>query len=236
MPPGQLQSAKPVRASPYGVTQQEYMRRQTTTAATNNIPAKRRLALVAGTTVQPRDVLEMPDSDINYNFLLKHQIPVANIRVGGFTPAVLKSRGAINATALEALGFDALHLLNAEFLSGAVSAYGYEDLVITFLKTPYDAVALADQAVMQTLSLSIGRLMEECAGSPAEAVAVLHQLKSITALSITTLLDTGIRGPQLTELGYSYHEVQMATGANPVQMGKLQFSRPYRCGAGATGV
>lgn len=202
------------------------MRRQTaTTTPTSGITAKRRLALVAGTQVQPKHVLEMPDADINYNFLLKHNIPVSNIRVGGFTPTVLQARGAADAEALHTLGFDALHLLNTAFLNDAVSVYGHGDLVATFLKTPYDAVALADAAVMQTLSLTIGRLIEECAGSPAEAVAVLQQLKSITDLPITTLLDTGIRGPQLAELGYTYQEVQTATGANNAQMAKLQMSR-----------
>jgi hypothetical protein len=201
------------------------MRRHTATTAATSIPAKRRLALVAGTGVQPKDVLEMADPDLNYDFLLKHSIPTANIRVGGFTPNMLHSRGAVDAESLEKLGFDAIHLLNTDFLNDAVATYGYGDIVATFLKTPYDAVALADTGVMQTLSLTIGRLMEECAGAPAEAVAVLAQLKSITDLPITTLLDTGIRGPQLSELGYSFAEVQRATGANNGQMSKLQMSR-----------
>jgi hypothetical protein len=201
------------------------MRRQTAAPTATTVPAKRRLALVAGTGVQPKDVLEMADADINYGFLVKHEIPTANIRVGGFTPSRLHARGAVDAEALEKLGFDAIHLLNVDFLNDAVATYGYGDIVATFLKTPYDAVALADTAVMQTLSLTTGRLMEECAGAPSEALAVLAQLKSIADLPITTLLDTGIRGPQLVELGYGFAEVHRATGANSSQMGKLQMSR-----------
>ena len=201
------------------------MRRQTTAVTATTIPAKRRLALVAGTRVQPKDVLEMADADINYGFLLKHEIPPSNIRVGGFTPSRLHARGALDAEALVNLGFDAIHLLNTDFLNDAVATYGNGDIVATFLKTPYDAVALADMFVMQTLSLTIGRLMEECAGAPTEAVAVLVQLESIADLPTNTLLDTGIRGPQLTELGYSFEDVQRATGANSSQMIKLQMSR-----------
>jgi hypothetical protein len=201
------------------------MRRHTCTVThTNGLTSKLRLALIAGTKVQPKDVLEMQDADINYNFLLKHQIPVTNIRVGGFTPTMLHARGALDAEALQRLGFDALHLLNTTFLNDAVAVYGSGDIVATFLKNPYDAVALADAGVMQTLSITIGRLMQECAGSPAEAVAVLQQLKSIDDLPITTLLDTGIRGPQLAALGYTYKVVQKATGANKIHMEKLEMS------------
>jgi hypothetical protein len=198
------------------------MRRHTTVLATViSIPPKRRLALVAGTDVKPKDVLEMSDADIDYAFMRRHKIPVANIRVAGFTPAKLYARGARDAESLKKLGFDALHLLNADFLTDSVAVFGYGDIVSTFLKTAYDAVALADNSVMQTLSLTISRLLEECAGCPTEAVAVLHQLGSIKDLSITTLLDTGVRGPQLRELGYTLEEVQSATGASPVQMAKL---------------
>lgn len=196
------------------------------TTATSGIPPKRRLALVAGTNVNTKHILDMPDADINYNFLLEHQIPVVNIRVGGLTPTLLHARGATDAKALQALGFDSLHLLNTDFLNDAVATYGSGDLVATFLKSPHDAVALADTVVMQTLSLTIGRLMEECAGSPSEAVAVLKQLNTIVDLPITILLDTGIRGPQLTVLGYTYQEVQTATGANNRQMAKLLMNQP----------
>lgn len=191
---------------------------------TSSISAKRRLALVAGTKVTPKAVLDMPDADINYGFLLDNQIPVSNIRVGGFTPAMLRERGATDAQAFRALGFDALHLINNAFLEDAVSVYGHSDLVSTFLQTPYDAVALANATVMQILSLTTNRLMEECAGFPTEAVAVLHQIDSIAGLSITTLLDTGIRGPQLSALGYGYHHVQSTTGADSRQMVKLQMA------------
>lgn len=173
--------------------------------------------------MQPNTVLEMTDADINYDFLLKWKIPVANIRVSGLTPSALNARGVTGARELKALGFDALHLLNHLFLNEAVSVYGHEDLVATFLEQPNDAVALADAAVMQTLSLKIERLMQECAGAPTEAVAVIQQLSHISGVSITTLLDTGIRGPQLAELGYKFHEVQMATGATTAQMAKLQM-------------
>ena len=205
------------------------MRRHTgstpTSTSTNDIPAKRRLAIVAGTDVSPKDILNMPDEELNYAFLLKHNIPVANIRVGGFTLQMLKERGAKKAHMLNALGFDALHLVNADFLTEAVSLYGSRELVSAFLKTPYDAVALADASVMQILSLTTGRLMEECAGYPAEGVAILHQIKSIEDISITTLLDSGIRGSQLRELGYTYQEVQKATGASLAQMGTLEMKK-----------
>lgn len=202
------------------------MRRHTTVLATVvSVSPKRRLALVAGTDVKPKDVLEMSDADINYAFMLRHKVPVTNIRVAGFTPAKLYARGAVDAEALEKLGFDALHLLNADFLTDIIAVYGHGDIVGTFLKTAYDAVALADNSAMQTLSLTISRLLEECAGCPTEAVAVLQQLGSIQDLSITTLLDTGVRGPQLRELGYTLEEVQSATGASPVQMAKLEMNR-----------
>lgn len=199
------------------------MRRVTVSSNASTIPAKRRLALVAGTSVRPQDILEMPDNEINYAFLRKNKVPVLNIRVSGFTPSVLRERGTPDAESMYALGFDALHLLSPDFLNDAVATYGASSLTSAFLKTPYDAVALADHQVMQTLSLSLSKLLEECAGSPAEAVAVLVQLNTLENIDATTLLDTGIRGPQLVEMGYSYAEVQSATRASNAQMGKLQM-------------
>lgn len=184
----------------------------------NTISVKRRLALVAGTNIQPKQILDMPDSEIDFVFLTKNKIPTLNIRVCGITPSMLHARGAVSAQALKELGFDSLHFINLEFLHDAVSVYGNTNIVATFLTTPYDAVSFADHQVMQTLSLTINQLVQECAGAPTEAFAILHQLNSIEGVTITTLLDAGIRGAQLVDLGYTYREVQKSTSATAFQM------------------
>jgi hypothetical protein len=160
----------------------------------------------------------MPDSEIDFVVLTKNKIPTLNIRVCGITPSMLHARGAVSAQALKELGFDSLHFINLEFLHDAVSVYGNTNIVATFLTTPYDAVSFADHQVMQTLSLTINQLVQECAGAPTEAFAILHQLNSIEGVTITTLLDAGIRGAQLVDLGYTYREVQKSTSATAFQM------------------
>lgn len=200
-------------------------RNATSTKTTRTISPKRRLALVAGTDVRAQAVLELKDDSIDVLFLKKHEIPVTNIRVAGLAPSVLKARGAENAEMLHELGFDALHLLDHDFMRDAIAAYGASELVRVFLSDSFDAVALADDLAMQSLALTADRLVQECAGSPAEAAAVIKQLGSLDGVDAATLLDSGLRATQLKELGYTGASVEAACKATGRQMAKLGYGR-----------
>lgn len=187
------------------------------------IDPKYRLALVAGTKIKPVEILKARDSDIDVHFLIDNDIPFNNIRAANISPTMLHQRGCTTADSIQNIGADALDLLDISFLSDCISVYGSAELVKVFLRTSYDAVALSNKLVMQMLSLSTDALLRECAGCPQEAAAVLVQLDAPLNFEATTLLDTGLRAPQLFDIGYSYQQIKDTVGASTEQMDKLQF-------------
>lgn len=191
----------------------------------HRLSENQRRYLVAKTHVDEDEILKMEDAAINVNFLIRRSIPIANVRAAGFTPNELYSRGANDAQMLRVIGFDALDLLDARFRYDAICTYGSANVVAAFLVTAHDAVIFADVFAMRAFSLDCTQLLRLCCGCPVEAVAVLQQVKTLDGVPACVLLDTGIRGRQLADLGYDRHAVVIATQATDTELEKLEMSQ-----------
>ena len=110
------------------------------------------------------DISSLEDDAITFQYLKEKGAKAKNINPTGVTPLDLKNRGAESASDLLDLGFDSLHLADPSFLSSMLSAYGSENVLSAFLRTPIDAVALASARAM-TLLGSVATLAA-CAGAP----------------------------------------------------------------------
>ena len=196
---------------------------RTTGPTAARLTTKQRLAIVHNTAIPAQTMLALPDDQINFEFLKKHAINPVNMLAARLTPLELKSRGVVNAADLASIGFDALHLTNSLFCESCVSAYGAEDVLAAFIRAPIDCVAVGGTCCMEQLHLNTEILLAKCAGAGTEAAAVLKQTPLI-GVSASTLLDTGLRRPQLTDLGLSWCAIVEGTGASPEQLIKLGYS------------
>ena len=100
-------------------------------------------------------------------------------------------------------------------------------MVQAFLVSPQDAVALSGSEAVTTLGIENDQLLEACAGAPAEALEVLRQSTSAAPLRgvrASTLLDTGLRAPQLKQLGYTLASVRELTGLSSEVLAKFGYS------------
>ena len=175
----------------------------------------------------PTQVLKLPETELDVVFLLARRVPIANLRASKISALDLKARGAVHATTLRELGFDALDLSDASFCAASVSAYGVDAVRRAFLLTPGDAVALAGSTAVFQLDLSVRRLLEACAGAPDAARAVLQQSEprggALNGVSAGILLDCGISATALAKLSYFMDRVRDQTGASEAELAKLGF-------------
>lgn len=169
----------------------------------------------------------MNDSDINFDFFQEHGIRAPLLKAARITPMQLKARGVRTARNFHALEFNALDLIDGAFCASCVSAFGADDLMQEFLVTGNDAVALAGSAAVTQLGLDMGLLLMLCAGAPAMASEVVAQTLPkggcLHGVAPETLLDTGLRAPQLKQLGYTPVSLQEQTRCNTVHLNKLGF-------------
>ena len=193
----------------------------------DGLDVRQRLTLFNGSGLNAEQALSTNEDDITYEFLIKHGVKALNIACAGIRPLALKKLGAVEAQQLRRLGFDALHLVDPVFCNEANAAYGAADVIGAFLNTPQDAVALAGSEAMGTLNLTIEQLLSACAGAPTEAVSVIQQSKEASVfrgVNATTILDTGLRAPQLKQLGYNLASIHEVVGMGPNEIRKLGFT------------
>jgi hypothetical protein len=171
------------------------------------LTTRQKLTLFHGSGLNAEKALSTKDEEIGFDMLVKNGVKALNICAAGIRPLCLKQHGVTTAAQMRRLGFDALHLVDPVTCQEANAAYGAADVVEAFLQTPADAVALSGSEAISTLNLSTQQLLEACAGAPTEALEVLRQATEpspLKGVSTTTLLDTGLRAPQLKQLGYSF--------------------------------
>lgn len=185
-----------------------------------------RLVLFDGTPLSAADACGLDEHEINHDLLLRNGVKALNLQTAGFGPTMLKARGAQSADALRQLGFDALHLCDADFCHEASMAYGASAVVEAFLNSAADAVALAGSEAMHMLDVTPPQLLHCCAGFPAEAVAVLQQLplgSSLKGVSATTLLDAGLRAETLRSVGYGLANVVAQVAPSGAELEKFGY-------------
>ena len=171
------------------------------------------------TSISTATILNMADADISFEFVKKHRIPTHNLSAAGVTPLVLKARGASDASDLVELGYDALHLVDPGFCDGAISAFGAASVIDAFVSAPLDAVSIAGSAAVEKLGVSTQALLETCAGASIEAFAIL-QVSPCEGVRTATLLDAGLRGRQLKELGWNEDKTRELVGTS-AELAKL---------------
>ena len=162
---------------------------------------------------------------ITYEKLLAHS-DARHIKASRMTVSELKESGCASAHDVKCLGFDALHLTDPAFCHSMVGAFGAEAVCQAFLSTPGDAVAVAG-VTAPSLNLSVEDLLCMCVGAPEEAKAVVQQSEpkrgALVGVSISTLLDCGLRAPTLSDIGYLANDVSSQMGATISQIKKLGF-------------
>lgn len=188
---------------------------------------RQKIALFHGTSgPSSEECLSLDDATITYDFLLKAGATMVNTTAAGIGFLRLKQMGATEAKHAKRLGADALHLVDSTMCSEAVAAWGAAEVVNTFLVEPRDAAALAGADAVELLGLTPARLLEACAGAPQEAAAVVEQLgiASLKGLTITRVLDCGLRAKQLRALGVGPGFVATHCIGNKASLAKLEFS------------
>ena len=195
-------------------------------AQAEGLTTRQKLTLFHGSGLRAETALGTPDDQITFDMLLTNGVKALNICTAGIRPLALKQFGVTQASQLRRLGFDALHLVDPIWCQEASAAHGAADVIQAFLVSPQDAVSLSGTEAVATLNISMDQLLEVCAGAPTEAISVLSQSTDAAPLkgvAITTLLDTGLRAPQLKQLGYSLSTVRELAGIAGDHIAKLGF-------------
>lgn len=196
-------------------------------AAATELTVRQKLTIFHGSGLNAETILGTEDEQINFELMLKNGVTALNLSTAGVRPLELKRRGVTEAAHLRRLGYDALHLVDPVTCNEASAAFGAADVVQNFLCTPSDAVALAGSEAMSTLGIGMNQLLAACAGAPTEALSVLKQATMeapLRGVQASTLLDTGLRAPQLKQLGYGLHSVRELGGVTGVELTKLGFT------------
>lgn len=195
---------------------------------TQSLDVKQRLTLFHNTSLSNADALGLDDDAINFDLLVRHGVTALNIATANVRILALKRRGVDDVTKLRRLGFDALHLVDPVLCADASAAYGAKAVIDCFLVAPQDAVALAGSDAVAILGLGNEELLAVCAGAPIEAFAVLEQHAGgpnpLAGVAATTLLDTGLRAPQLKTLGCTLVSCNGLVGVDGAKLGKLGFT------------
>ena len=202
--------------------------RKDTTTPHAPLDVKQRMTLFYNTSLTNEQALGLEDSEINFDLLVRHGVTALNIATAGLRPLALKRRGVEEAAQLRRLGFDALHLVDPVLCADASAVYGAKAVIDTFLVAAQDAVALAGSDAVATLGLTNEELLAACAGAPIEAQAVLEQHtggpNALAGVRAATLLDTGLRAPQLKALGYTLASCNALAEVDGHKLAKLGFT------------
>lgn len=191
------------------------------------LDVRQRLTLFNATALNAEQALALNEDEITYDFLLKNGVKALNISCAGIRPLAMKKFGVTEAQQLRRLGFDALHLVDPVFCNEANAAYGAAEVIAAFLNTAHDAVALAGSEAVTTLNLTTEQLLSACAGAPTEAITVIEQSKEqavFRGVAARTILDTGLRAPQLKQLGYNLASFHELAGMGAAELSKLGFT------------
>ncbi len=185
-----------------------------------------RLALFYQTTIDMHTALTLQNQDITFQMMVRSGVRVSNCALANVNLHFLYERGAKSAHDLRLLGYDAYYLCESKHCNEAILLYGAEDVVRAFVNTATDAVIIADRDAVQLLGMTTDRLLQLCAGCPGEAVEVLRWLPPGTALSGVSskvLLDSGLRAPALTRLGYGLAAVIAHVNPTTEELNKLGY-------------
>jgi hypothetical protein len=168
-----------------------------------------RLALFYDTSVEPSDAVSLESSALNNSFLVEAGVVWDNIVAAGLSIAELKNQGFANSIEdLQRLGMDTLEVAsNSSLARELVVEYGSDPVRERLLVGPQDAVHLAGSVATTILNIDPAMLIDLCAGSPEFARVVIvrlgHPEAVIQELTLELLLNTGLRGRTLRNIGFT---------------------------------
>ena len=184
---------------------------------------RQRLALVIEANTTAEKIAAMADGDINHAFFVEHGISPTLLRAAQITPLQLKAHGTRTAAQLADLGFNTLHMMDEDWCDDAIAAYGAPALLDQFLNTTNDAVILAGTEAIERLGVNLGVLLLMCCEQPAAAREVLAQYKNARNVPPETLIETGLRAPDLVPLGFTEERLREDTLATDTQLVLMGF-------------
>ena len=188
---------------------------------------RQRLALVIGTPLTAETALSRADNEFDYEFFLANNIRAPLLKAAKISPMQLKARGVKTAREFHALEFDTLDLVDGCFCAESISAYGADELLAEFLVTPSDAVVLAGTSAVHQLGVDVATLLVLCGGDHGPAYEVLAQTvprsTALVGVAPVTLIETGLRAPQLILLGFSRELVEKQIRATALELQQLGF-------------
>ena len=184
---------------------------------------RQRIAFVLESSDTAEAIVAMPDADIHHDWLIAQHISPTLLRAANVTPLQLKAHGTHTVADLVALGFTTLHLLDEEWCEDAISAYGAPAILDEFLTTSNDAVILAGSAAVDKLGINLGLLLLICANQPGAAREVLAHYNHARRVPPETLLETGLRAPDLLTLGITATRLRQDNLATDAQLSLLGF-------------
>lgn len=184
---------------------------------------RQRTSLVLEVDATAETIAGMRDAEIDHAFLLAHHISPTLIRAAKITPLQLKAHGTRTAAQLADLGFNTLHVMDDEWCDDAIAAYGAPALLDQFLNTTNDAVILAGTDAVERLGINLGLLLLICSEQPGPAREVLAQYKNARNVPPETLIETGLRAPDLVPLGFTEERLRADTLATDAQIALMGF-------------
>lgn len=190
--------------------------------------ALRRLCLLSTTAYTPVAALALDETQLTREALTTAGVTWDSVMASGIEIRTLYERHGFDTVAsLVRIGLDAIELSDASLVRSLVAVYGLDAVRQTLVSTPSDAVAVAGTDGCLELGLGLRELVALCAGAPVQAAAVIGASgppRDVAALlDAPLLLDTGLRGTALIELGLNTIELveQMQDTPSPQQLRQL---------------
>ena len=190
-----------------------------------SLTARQKVAIFNDTAMAASEAVDLSDDAFTFELIMRHGVRAPALLAADFGPLRLLDAGVEECSSLRRLGFSALHLCSEDFAREVAAAFGADAVVDTFLVSSEDAVVLAGEEACRTLGVTLERLLGLCAGAPSEAFAVLQQTyapDALEAVRTRTLLDTGLRGPQLKRTGYQLAAASKSQGTSD-ELAKLGY-------------
>ena len=172
---------------------------------------------------------EMSSESITSEMLIHNGVKIMHVFAAGLSLQWLHDIGFTTCASLKQhLDMDSLFLADKKIAMQALTAYGREDVLSTFLTEAVDAVALVGTSACKILEISSQELLRVCEGSRVEAISVLNELCQASAcikgITLDNLLVCNITKADLLCLGFNRASLKSTFSATDRQLQFMGFN------------